>query len=328
MKTTVAIAQIAPSILNKAQGVAVAADAVAEAARKGAQVVAFAESWIGGYPAWAFGHAAWGDPVGHRLYGELLANSVVLHPEASALGLEDDLTPLRRAAHQHAVVVVIGANERPTHHSGTVFNSLITIGTDGRTLSVHRKTTPTVTEKLVHAPGDAAGLGAVATPYGRIGGLICWEHWNPLARAAAHATEEEIHIAAWPDFPAAHSLASQTYAFEGRTFVVAAAQFLPREAVPEELRAAYELGAATGSSGPFFTGGSSMIAPDGSWVLEPQHGSEGIFVRELDLSVIPAAHYDLDIAGHYGRPDVFELNVHADRKSVVTRVTTRHHEGN
>ena len=322
MHTTVAIAQIAPVILDTHRGVRAAADAVGEAARSGARIVAFAESWLGGYPAWAFGHAGWGDPVGRKLYGELLRESVVLGSDADGHGVDDVLSPIRAAARAHEVAVVIGANERTSAHSGTVYNSLITIGTDGRTLNVHRKTTPTLTEKLVHAPGDAAGLGAVDTPHGRLGGLICWEHWNPLARAAAHATDEEIHVAAWPDFPEEHLLASRSYAFEGRTFVLAAAQLLPREAVPAELRDAFRLGAGVAdTTGAFFDGGSCIIAPDGSWVLEPQYGSEGIFVRDLDLAAIPGAHYDLDVSGHYGRSDLFDLRVRGDRRSTVTRET-------
>ncbi|MCW2289137.1 putative amidohydrolase [Leucobacter luti] len=320
MRTTVAIAQITPPVLDTHTGVRAAADAVAEAARAGARVVAFAETWLGGYPAWAFGHAGWSDPIGRKLYGDLLRESVVLRAGADGHSVNDDLSPLRTAARAHDVVVVIGANERPSPQSGTVFNSLITIGTDGRTVNVHRKTTPTLTEKLVHAPGDAAGLGAVDTPHGRLGGLICWEHWNPLARAAAHATEEQIHVAAWPDFPEAHLLASRSYAYEGRTFVLAAAQYLPREAVPAALQEAFQLGAGAGETGPFFDGGSCIIAPDGSWILEPQYGSEGIFVRELDLAVIPDEHYALDVNGHYGRPDIFDLRVRVERRSPVTRI--------
>lgn len=318
-RTSVAIAQITPAVLDKRTGAARAADAIAEAARGGAQLVAFAESWMGGYPAWAFGHASWNDPAARSLYGDLLRESVVIDREAGP-GDADDLAPIRQAARDHGVVVVLGANERPTPRSGTIFNSLVTVGTTGEILNVHRKTTPTLTERLVHAPGDAAGIRAVDTPHGRIGGLICWEHWNPLIRATAHATEEEIHVAAWPDFPDSHDLATRAFAFEGRTFVVAAAQYLPREAVPAALREAFHEGAGTPADGPFFTGGSAIAAPDGTWVLPPQHGAEGIFTRELDLATIPPAQYELDVNGHYGRPDIFDLRVHAERRGPVTRV--------
>ena len=320
MHTRVAIAQITPSILDVQTGAERAAAAIREAAAEGAGLVAFAESWLGGYPAWAFAHAEWDDPTGRGLYGELLDSSVVI--DRAPAGLEvpaDALGPIRRAARDTGTVVVMGMNERPGPHSGTVYNSLVTIGDRGEVRNVHRKTTPTLTEKLVHAPGDAAGIRAIDTAAGRVGGLICWEHWSPLARAAAHATDAQIHVAAWPDFPESHALATRSYAFEGRTFVLAAAQYLPIDAVPERLRASFAAGAGAEPGAPFFAGGSAIAAPDGTWLLEPQFDTEGIFVHDLDLDTIAPAHYDLDVTGHYARPDLFELRVHDRRAASVTR---------
>jgi len=126
----------------------------------------------------------------------------------------------------------MGLNERARAHAGTLYNSLVTIGADGTVRGVHRKLTPTHTERVVWAPGDAAGLIAHDTPVGRVGGLVCWEHWHPLARQALHVQDEQIHIAAWPDLPDMHRVASRAYAFEGRCFVLCAGQYLSTD-VPD-----------------------------------------------------------------------------------------------
>lgn len=310
--STIAIVQQPPVLLDLASALQAAAGYVAEAASAGAQLVVFPETWLTGYPAWVFGMAGWRDETAQRWYARLLAESPVLGSEGE---LDDDLAPLRQAAQEAEVTIVMGLNERARRAAGTLYNSLITIGPDGRTLNLHRKLVPTHTEKIVWGQGDGAGLAVVDTPAGRVGGLICWEHWQPLARQALHAQDEEIHVAAWPDVPEIHHIASRSYAFEGRCFVVCAGQILAVDDVPEDLRDAYRRGVGPDAAedGLLFEGGSGIVGPDGEWLAPPLVGAPGVIVHTIDLSQRDAQHHDLDVVGHYSRPDVFELTVHKRR---------------
>lgn len=307
----VAIVQYPPSVLDLQAGVARAAEYVAQAAAEGARLVAFPEAWLTTYPAWVFGMAGWDDAEARYWYGRLLEQSPTVD--------DPRLTPLFRAAARHGVTVVMGLNERARAHAGTLYNSLVTIGADGTVRGVHRKLTPTHTERVVWAPGDAAGLIAHDTPVGRVGGLVCWEHWHPLARQALHVQDEQIHIAAWPDLPDMHRVASRAYAFEGRCFVLCAGQYLSTDDVPTELREAFRAGVGPDAprEGLLFAGGSGVIGPDGAWVTPPLEGRPGIVYADIDLARTRAHKHDLDVAGHYGRPDVLRLVVERRRHTGV-----------
>ena len=318
--TTIAIVQHPPAVLDLAESLRRASQHVADAATHGAQLIVFPETWLTCYPARVFGLAGWRDEVAQHWYRRLLAESPVVDQSG---GMDDDLAPLRKTAREHGVTIVMDMHERAGRASGTLYNSLITIGPDGGTLNLHRKITPTHTERIVWGSGDAAGLRVVDTPAGRVGGLVCWEHWNPLARQALHAQNEQLHVAAWPDFPEMHHIASRSYAFEGRCFVLCAGQFLTTDDVPSELLTAYRAGVGPDApeQGILFDGGSSVVGPDGSWLAEPLFGAAGTIIATIDLGARDAQQHDLDVAGHYARPDILELTV--DRRRLGSGVTYR-----
>lgn len=309
-RRTVAIVQRPPALMDLAEGISRAVEAIDESA--GADLVVFPETWLTGYPAWVFGMAGWGDPEGKYWYGRLLRESPII---GGAADFDDGLALIRAAAQRTRTTIVIGVNER-TQAGGTLYNSLATLGPDGRLLNLHRKLVPTHTEKIVWGNGDAAGLRAVETPAGRVGGLVCWEHWMPLARQVLHADGEQVHVAAWPDTPELHEIVARSYAREGGCFVISAATFLTTDDVPPELINTYRagVGSLAPAEGVLFDGGSSIAAPDGSWLVEPVRGYPELIIAEIDLDAIDEAHTDLDVVGHYSRPELLALRVDRSRR--------------
>src|SRR5262249_746356 len=171
---------------------------------------------------------------------------------------------------------------------------------------------PTGAERLVGGRGDGSTLPVFDTPLGRLGGLVCWEHWMPLARFAMHAKGEQIHVAVWPDADDVHHLASRHYAFEGRCYVLCVGSYSTARDLPDD----FELAGAMGVSGDdvLCRGGSGVIGPDGRWLAGPVDGregdgGEGMVYAEIGLARIGEEQEALDAAGHYNRPDVFRLTV-------------------
>jgi predicted amidohydrolase len=202
----------------------------------------------------------------------------------------------------------MGINERQGGRlSGTLYNTIIYVGEDGRLLGKHRKLIPTYAERLIWGQGDGSTLGAFDTPVGRVGGLVCWEHWMPLARHAMHVTGEQVHAALWPTVEEIHQVASRHYAFEARCFVVAAGSVLRRDQVPDDLEIFRGDGIDPGEH--LLAGGSAIIGPDGNYLAGPAGAEETILYADLDTSRIAAEHQTFDPVGHYARPDVFSVTI-------------------
>lgn len=295
----VAAVQAAPVYMNLERSLARAMELTAEAARRRAQLVVFPESWLAGYPAWldtCRDVAIWDHLPIKQLYARLLENSLTI-PDRNTAALSE-------TARRHGLTLVIGAHERV---GGTVYNSTLTFGPDGSLLNVHRKLVPTFNERLIWGQGDGAGLRVVETPVGRIGSLICWEHWMPLVRQKLHAEREEIHIAQWPAVREMYQIASRHYAFEGRCYVVAAGAIMRRGDLPQELELA--AGAVAEGEGDFIlNGGSAVIGPDGQYVAGPAFASEVIILARINLDRIQEESLALDVAGHFSRPDLFDFH--------------------
>jgi predicted amidohydrolase len=166
---------------------------------------------------------------------------------------------------------------------------------------------PTYTERLVWGHGDSAGLRGVDTPAGRVGGLICWEHWMPLARQALHDSGQDIHAALWPTVYERHQIASRHYAFEGRCFVIAAGSVMKASSLPTELEP--DPRRVTSADQLILRGGSAIIAPDGTYVVTPVFDEPRLIVADLELSRVREESMTLDVSGHYSRGDCFDFSV-------------------
>jgi nitrilase len=301
-RVRVAIAQSAPVYLDKRASLAKALDLVQQAAKRDAQLVAFGETWLPGYPAWLDvcpGAALWDNTFAKEVFAKLRNNSITVPGE--------EVNALSEAARDLKIAIVMGASERVDAGpgNGTLYNSLLTISEGGQLRNHHRKLVPTYTERLVWGNGDGRGLEAVSTSAGRIGGLICWEHWMPLARMAMHNSGEHIHVAAWPTVHELHQLASRHYAFEGRCFVMTVGLMMPAADVPRELPRGVPL--SSDDEQWIERGGSAIIGPDSHYIVEPVFNREELIVADLDFKEIDREAMALDVSGHYARPDLFRF---------------------
>jgi nitrilase len=298
----VAAAQVTPAFMDARGCVAKAVAVIEEAGRHGARLVAFPETWMPGYPMWIFGAAGWDDARAKRAYARLHANAMAIPgPEVEQLC---------RAARRAQIMVVMGVNERDTTYSrGTLFNSLVYISAQGELLGAHRKLMPTHAERILWGMGDGSTLHVLDTPLGRVGGLICWEHWMPLARQAMHARGEQIHVAAWPDVPDMDQLGSRHYAHEGRCFVISVGAYMRLGDLPDDFDLKDAGGQYSDDPESLLRGGSGIIGPDGEWVAGPIVGREEIIYADIDPERAVQEQLALDVAGHYNRPDVFTFGV-------------------
>ncbi|MBA2743956.1 MAG: carbon-nitrogen hydrolase family protein [Chthoniobacterales bacterium] len=301
---SVAIIQHAPVFLDVDASMAKAIELAGEAARRGAQVIAFGETWLPGYPAWLDycpEVALWDHAPSKEVFARLRQNSVVIPGKETQC--------LAQLARDCKLTIVIGVNERVESGpgNGTLYNSLLTFTAESGLTNHHRKLVPTYTERMVWGQGDGRGLEAINAPHGRVGGLICWEHWMPLARQALHNSGEHLHIAVWPTVHEMHQIASRHYAFEGRCFVLASGLIMRAKDLPNELRATPS--SAAENEAFVLRGGSAIIGPDGKYVVEPVFEQETIIMAELDLNAVDREKMTLDVSGHYSRADVFNFQI-------------------
>lgn len=270
-----------------------------EASNGGASVVAFPETWLPGYPAWldfCRDAALWNHAPVKAEYARMASNSIVVDGESGrALGA---------IARDAKITLVVGVVERVDSGPGrgTLYNTLLTYTPEGTLANHHRKLMPTHSERMVWGAGDTNGVRAVDTPSGRVGGLVCWEHWMPLARQAMHDSGEDIHVAAWPTVHEMHQVASRHYAFEGRCFVLAAGSLMRTGALPRDLEV------HPGHVSEWvLRGGSMIVGPDGKVLAGPVFEREEIVTAQIDLRRVREESMTLDVSGHYARPDCFEF---------------------
>src|SRR6266404_7242149 len=296
---TVACVQAEPIVLDREGTVDKLEALAAEAARNGAELVVFPETFVPVYPSsrWAKAFAGWQNEGAKETFALIAQNSV-------ALGSPSEQR-LAACARELGVWLVTGVNEVEPERPGTIYNALLYHAPDGTLALHHRKLVPTNHERLIWGQGDGRGLHAVETGFGRVGGLICWENYMPLARFALYESGVEIYVASTADDGDAWQSTLVHIARESRAFVVAPAHFQRASAYPDDFPLAAEIEGA----GTIGRGGSAILAPDGSFLAGPLYDEEAILYAELDPARLLAERQRFDPVGHYHRPDVLRLGI-------------------
>ena len=314
----VAAAHAAPVLLDKTATTEKAVSIIKEAALHGAQVIAFPETYIPAFPVWA---ALWAPINNHDLFEAMVENSVyVPGPEVAAIAA---------AAKRFGVCVSIGISERSTVSTGCIWNSNLLISESGELLNHHRKLVPTFYEKLIWASGDGHGLRVSDTPFGRIGGLICGENTNPLARFALMAQAEQIHISSWPpmwptrkptsggnfDNVAANRIRASAHSFEAKAFGIVCASFMDQR-MRDFLVDRDPLVADIVDNTP--RGVSMFVDPTGTQIGDTLQNEEGIAYADFDLNKCIEPKQFHDVVGYYNRFDIFSLEIERRRHEPVS----------
>jgi nitrilase len=296
---TAACVQVEPAIFDRTRTIDRVEERTAEAAGAGAGLVVFPETFIPAYPSsiWAKALAGWGEPGAKEAFA-------LLHRESLELP-GPDADRLAGIAGEHGVWLVIGVNELDPARPGTLYNSLLYYSPAGELALHHRKLVPTNHERLVWGPGDGRGLRAIETSIGRLGGLICWENYMPLARFSLYESGIEIYIASTADDGDSWQATLKHIALESRSFVIAPCHFQRASSYPDD----FPLASLLEGRDILGRGGSAILGPDGSYLAGPLYDEEGILYAELDPDLLLQSRQRFDPAGHYHRPDVLTLTV-------------------
>lgn len=296
----IAAIQAASVFLDRDATIDKACGLIREAAAGGATLAVFPEAFVPCFPVWV-----WFIPSGkthplRALYSELHRNSITIPgPETNRLG---------EVAAECGITVAIGVNERNSEASdSTLYDTILYIGPTGEVLGKHRKLIPTAGERLVWGQAPEAGLDVFELPFGRLSGLICWENYMPLARYALIAQGEQIHVAPTWDRGEPWISSMRHTAKEGRCFVIGACQAFSKDDIPDSFEFKQEyLGDVEGWINP---GLSLIVDPDGKIVAGPLDSEEGILYADVEPHQLVGPRWQLDVAGHYARPDLFDLTV-------------------
>ena len=308
----VAVVQAAPVLFDREATLAKTRELTLEASTQRAHLVLFPEAFVPAYPrGLSFGMVVGQrKPEGRRLWQRYWANSVdVPGPATATLGA---------IAREAGVYLAIGVIERDTEFSGgTLYCTLLYFGPDGQLLGKHRKLKPTGAERLIWGEGDGSTLTVLETPIGRMGGLICWENYMPLARMAVYAQGVDLYLAPTADSRDTWQATLRHIACEGRCFVLGCNQFVTKSMYPPDLPGIEEL---ADQPEVMCRGGSVIVSPLGEVLAGPLFDAEGILTADLDMGEIARSRFDFDVVGHYARSDVLQLVV--NRRPAVPVVLT------
>jgi nitrilase len=302
----VAVIQAAPILMDLNSTIEKSVRLIGEAGERGANIIVFPEAFIPAYPR----GLSFGTVIGSRTedgrkdWYRYWENSIPVPGEATEI--------LGEAAREAGVYLVMGVIERDSENSGgTLYCTVIFIGPDGSLLGKHRKIKPTAAERIVWGEGDGSTLPVFDTPYGKIGALICWENYMPLARAAMYAQGIQLYITPTADVRETWQSTIRHIAMEGRCFVLSCNQYVTKDMYPEDLACYDDLKSAPEV---MCNGGSAIVGPLGEYITEPVWGKEDIIIADLDMKQIAYSQFDFDPVGHYSRPDVFKLLVNKEKQ--------------
>lgn len=298
-KFKVAAAQLSPVFMNKKKTIEKACRSIEAAAKNGAKLIVFPEAFIAGYPDWVWVTPGFKKPILSKMYLELLQNAVTVPDETTK--------KLSTAARKNKIHVVIGVSEKNTEASNSsLYNSLLFFDIKGNLIGKHRKLIPTGAERIIWAHGDGKTLNVYNTSIGKIGGLVCWENFMPLARTALY--KQGIQILASPTWDSSGSwqISMRNNAKEGGMFLISCCQAIRMKDIPDKyaFKSFYQ-----GKREWINKGNSCIIDPQGNIIAGPVSEKEQIVYAEINLDSIAEAKWIFDVAGHYSRPDVFEFKI-------------------
>jgi nitrilase len=305
----VAVVQASPVVFDRERTLEKLSDLARDAAEKGARLILFPEAFVSGYPRGLDFGAVVGSRTdeGREDFRRYWESGVDVPGPA--------VDQLARAARKNGIHLVVGVIERD---SGTLYCTVLFFAPDGTLLGKHRKVMPTGSERLVWGFGDGSTLPVYETELGKLGAVICWENYLPLLRASMYAKGIEIYCAPTADARDSWLATVQHIAVEGRCFVLSCNQFNRRRDFPADYRSIYGSDPDT----VVCRGGSCIVDPFGNFLAGPNFGDEAILVAEIDPAQIVRGKYDLDVVGHYARPDIFQLHVDERPKQPVTVETS------
>ncbi len=301
---------MAPVWLDRERTIEKMLQFVHQAGEQGCQLLAFGEALLPGYPYWL-------DLTDGARFNSSIQKELHAHYMEQAIQIEaGHLDAFCQAAKGYGIALVLGTIERAPDRGGhSLYCSLVYINENGQVVNVHRKLQPTYEERLTWAPGDGHGLRTFPLGPFTIGGLNCWENWMPLPRAALYALGEDLHIAIWPGNLRNTEILTRFLAREGRSYVMSVSGLMRKEDFPAGtphldriLEQAPDLLA---------DGGSCIANPDGSWLLEPMVGEEGLRIAKIDHAKVRQERQNFDPSGHYSRPDVTQLSINRERQGIL-----------
>ncbi|MCK5004799.1 MAG: carbon-nitrogen hydrolase family protein [Candidatus Aminicenantes bacterium] len=307
----VAVVQAAPVMFNLEKTIEKVCELIGESATNGAEFILFPEAFIPAYPrGLSFGMKVGGrTDEGRKLWQRYWNNSVEIPGPA--------IKKIGEYAKKHGVYVAIGVIEKDSDFSkGTLYCTLLYFGKDGEILGKHRKLKPTGSERLIWGEGDGSTLTVVDTELGKIGGLICWENYMPMARMAIYGKGVEIYIAPTADQRERWQATMRHIALEGRCFVLGCNQFVTKDMYPPDLELIEEL---ENMPDILCNGGSVIVSPQGEVIEGPLNDKEGILYADLDMGEVVRGKLDFDVTGHYARSDIFKLIVNEDPQLPVEK---------
>lgn len=307
---TVGMVQMAPVWLNRRATMEKMLQFCAEAEKNACQLLVFSEALLPGYPFWI-------ELTDGARFNSSRQKEIHAHYMDQAVQIEaGHLQAFCEAAAQYQMAIILGCIERPADRGGhSLYCSLVYIDEEGQIKSTHRKLMPTYEERLTWSPGDGHGLRVHKLGPFTVGGLNCWENWMPLARTALYGLGEDLHVAIWPGALRNTIDLTRFIAQESRSYVLSVSGLMYPDAIPDDMPHANLIRA----NAPEWmaNGGTCIAAPDGSWVIEPLVEKEKLLVATLDHKQVRRERQNYDAAGHYGRPDVLQLQINRKRQSTI-----------